>query len=307
MEPFKNLGYTPPVQKDPRNWLLESTQPVQPFPDTHVTDITPFKLPQNIYMQYQIPDCVENAVAFAQRYDEWKATGIIPNLCRRELAIKTVQADGFPFSAGTNLQVALDIAHKQGIGDAQYFPDDHTLDEATFIGASLPQTVIDSAQAHKIPSYAFVSDLSVNGLKNAIYQNGIVLIGIKVSDWWWTAPSGNASWQVNDILPIRPIDATHPQVSGHAVALYGYDTQYFYFMNWWSPQWGDQGHGWFGINDVPEIYEAAVIGAFIKPTTPAPEPAPSVPQASTTNVLEEVVQMAEQVVETVIDEIKSVL
>lgn len=270
MQPNTNFGYRPPVEKDPRNWPLESVQPTQAFPSVHITDIAPFKLAQNVYMQGKIPDCVENAVCFAQRYEMWKTTNQIPNLCRRELAIKTVAMDGVAFANGTSLEVALKIAHDQGIGDAQYFPDDHTLDENTFIKATIPQQELDSAGVNKVSSYAFVTDLSANGLKNAIYQNGVVLVGIKVSDTWWTAPNGQVSWLSKDILPIRPIDPQNPEVSGHCIALYGYDTQYFYFVNWWSPSWGDGGMGWFGLNDVPEIYEGAVIGSFIKPTTPAP-------------------------------------
>lgn len=296
---FKNLGYRPPVQSDPKNWKLESTQPTVPFPIAVTTDITPLKLPENIYMQYQVPDCVENSVSFAQRYLAWKATGQIPNPCRRSLAIRTVAADGQPYENGTSLEVALKLANTQGIGDAQYFSDDHTLDNPTFYGASIPETEVASEPTFKIPSYAQVTDLSVNGLKNAINQNGIVLIGIKVSDWWWTAPDGSTSWDATDILPIRPIDATHPEVSGHCVALYGYDETYFYFMNWWSPRWGYQGHGWFGVNDVPEIYEAFVVGNFTKPTTPSPSP--SVAQkAPVDNPIQQAIKEVETVIESLV-------
>lgn len=305
--PFSNLGYKPPVVKDSRNWELESVQPTQAFPSSVITDITPFKQPEMVYMQYQVPDCVENAVSFALRYKMWKSTGIIPSLCRRDLAIKTVAADGVPFEDGTSLQVALSEAWSKGIGDTQYFADDHSLDNATFIGASVPQAETDSATSAKVPGYAFLTDLSVNGLKNAINQNGIVLIGIKVSDQWWTAPNGEVSWNMGDVLPIRPIDANHPEISGHAIALYGYDTEYFYFMNWWSADWGDKGHGWFGVNEVPAIYEAATIGNFVKPTTPAPVK----PQVIEQLVEEPKESIAEAILEGVenfvVEEIKSIV
>lgn len=295
MEPFafNNTGYRPTETPDPRNWPLESVQvPLTTFPTSHITDITPLKLPQNVYMQYQIPDCVENGIAFAQRYIEWKATGVLPNLCRRHLAINTVNntVPRISFSQGTNLQVALEQARTKGIGDPQYFPDDHTLDENTFIGASIPDTEVQSGTIHKLPSYAMVTDLSVNGLKNAIAQNGIVIIAIRVSDNWWKAPNGATSWAMNDILPIRPPSTSSPAVSGHCIALYGYDDQYFYFMNWWSPEWGNKGHGWFAANDVPQIYEAAVVGNFTKPTQPAP--------------VESVVAKEESFVEKVVGEIE---
>lgn len=267
-QPMLNTGYKPPVNVP----VLESSAPTTPFPATCITDITPFKLDAaNIYMQGQIPDCVENGVCFAKRYKAWKATGKITNPCRRELAIRTVANDGVPFLDGTSLDSALTVGFSQGIGDAQYFADDHTLSVDAFIGAPIP--AIEIASDEKIPPFTFLNDLSANGLKSAVAQHGIVLIGIKVSDWWWTAPNGATSWAMNDILPIRPPDATHPEVSGHCVAIYGYDTEYFYFINWWSSEWGDKGHGWFGVNDLPFIYEAAVISDYPTAVTP---PAPTV-------------------------------
>lgn len=252
--PFSNTGYKPPVAKDPRNYKLESAQPAQPFPVSYKTDLSAIP----VFQQWQLPDCVENAITFLKEYHEYLKTKIVPSLSRRSLAIPTVAADGFPFSEGTNVQNALKVAKAKGICEVQYLVDDHTLDENTFISAVLSPEAIQNAVTHEISNYAFLSDLSANGLKNAIYQNGLVVIGIDVDKNWWTATDGTISWAAADVLPIRPVNDPATK-SGHAIVLYAYDDTYFYFMNSWSIGWGDNGHGWFGINDLPNIYEAAVV------------------------------------------------
>lgn len=254
---FQNTGYVPPKPQeiDPRNFPLEQTQAPVAYPASFKTDLS--SLP--IMMQDQIPDCVENGVIEVKKFHEFQTKGILYDLSRRSLAIPTVKADGVPFSQGTNLQTAMQVAHSQGISESQYCADDHTLDMNTFIDAELSPQAITNANTHTIQSYAFLTDKSANGLKNAIYQNGLVLIGLHIDNNWWTSPTGTTSWAPADILPLRPPPANSTTISGHCVALYGYDDTYFYLVNWWSNAWGDNGYGYFGVNDLSTIYEAATI------------------------------------------------
>jgi hypothetical protein len=223
-----------------------------------------------IFMQSQIPDCVENGVTYVKEYHDFKNKGTVVALSRRSLAIPTVAADGVPFDQGTSLQVALNVASKKGIAESSLFSDDHTLSETAFIDAVIPPEAVTNALTHTIESYVFVQDKSANGLKNAIYQNGLVLLGMYIDDAWWTSVTGQTSWFNKDILPLRPVSANSTTKSGHCIALYGYDETYFYLVNWWSDQWAstetpegglgtDGGFGYFGVNDLPEIYEAATI------------------------------------------------
>lgn len=261
-------GYKPPLQKDPRNFPLEKAQAVVPTPPSYKTDLTGMP----VFMQYQQPDCVENGVTYAKEYFDFKQSGTVTDLSRRSLVIPTVAQDGIPYDEGTSLQTALNVAHNQGIAEASLFPDDHTMTVDAFVTGPIPPAAVSNALTHKIASYAFVTDLSQVGLQNAIYQNGLVLIGIDIDDAWWTSKTGETSWAKSDILPIRPptgTSTTDATYSRHIVALYGYDEQYFYFVNWWSNQWAsdlvngnlgtDGGFGYFGINDLPSIYEAATI------------------------------------------------
>lgn len=124
-----------------------------------------------------------------------------------------------------------------------------------------------------------LSDLSFSGLNAAIYQNGIVITGMEISDQWYTAPNGATSWAADDILPLRPSNPQNPIISGHCVDLYAYDSLQHYILNWWSAQWGYNGRGWYRLNEAPAVYEAAVITVTVAPTQPAP-PAPT-PQTDT--------------------------
>lgn len=256
-EAFLNTGYKPPKKEeiDSRNFSLEKAQAPVPFPTSYKTDLS--ALP--ILMQAKLPDCVENAVVEVKKYHELKTKGTLYDLSRRSLAIPTVKIDGTPFSNGTNIQVALNVAHNQGIAESQFCVDDHSLSEGTFISMPLSADALVNAATHKIQSYAFVTDLSANGLKNAIYQNELVIIGMHIDENWWTSPSGEVSWSSGDVLPLRPPTPNSPSLSGHCVVLYGYDETYFYLINWWSDQWGNRGYGYFGANDLPTIYEAATI------------------------------------------------
>ena len=262
MKPFpKSTGYRAPVAPDPRNFILEKAQPVAPFPVSYKTDLTAL----GVYDQYQIPDCVENGITLAKRYFDYKSNGVVTDLCRRFLAKYTVQLDGFPISQGTDVETALKVASNgsqgKGICESALFPDDHTLDETTFISGVPTAEAINNAKTHVISGYAFLSDKSFNGIKNAIYQNGVVILAVTLDKNWWTAPNGNVSWAMADILPLRiPTDAATK--SGHVVVAYAYDSNYIYIWNSFSDQWGDQGHGWFGAEYCPYIGEAGTIVDF---------------------------------------------
>lgn len=268
--PFENTGYIGPLP-DPRNFVAEAVQPEMvstPIPASYVTDITPFKTPQTVFMQGQQPSCVAHAVTWAIQYYFWKKTGQVVKLSPRFLYALCKTNDGIPTQEGTYLLTALKLAQKYGVCEDKYFPNNVSLMKDVYKDATqIPQAAYDNALKYKIGTYAFLSDTSLQGLNRAIFQNGIVLIGMRIGQEWWTAVSGQTSWAPQDILPLRPPKVV---VSGHAIALYAYGT-FSYLMNWWSYAWGYQGHGWFGANDLPTVYEAAIItGLAIDPTQPAP-------------------------------------
>lgn len=297
-----NSGYKKPTVINTNLPVLEKVQSAVATPATFTTSCVPFKAIEEIFYQMQQPDCVENGVTWAKKFLDWRLAGAqattpITDLSRRSLVVPTVIADGFPYSEGTNVQTAIEQAGNVGISESQYFTDDHTLDPTTFSATPLSPEAVANALTHKLNSnYAMLSDLSVQGLKNAIYQNGFVIIGMDVNAQMWTAPSGQVSWAAADVLPLRVPTITYPVESGHCVVLYAYDEQYFYFFNWWSADWGEEGRGWFGYDYVSQITEAAVVSDF---TTPAPEEPQNNQVQAKPSFLQEV--------ETIIEEVEKAL
>ena len=83
---------------------------------------------------------------------------------------------------------------------------------------------------------------------------------IKIGSEWWTSPSGITSWLAKDVLPVRPPKTT---VSGHQIAIYGYDETYFYFANSFGNTWGNNGYGTMVIaNYMPYFKECWSIEAL---------------------------------------------
>lgn len=254
--PFNQTGYTPPKIQDSRNFIYEKAVVPQPFPTTYKTDTS--VIPR-LY-QGDRAACVEHAVAKAIMYKEFKQTGKVTLLSPRFLAALTVKMDGFPLSQGTSLLNALKIAQKDGICEEQYFPNDVTLSDADYCDLTkISPEAYTNALTHKIDSYAFLSDLSANGLHNAIYQNGILIVGMKICSSWWTSLKGVVSWLAADILPLRPPVKNDPTTSGHAFLLNGYDETFDYLDNEWGNDWASQGFAWYGANDRPYIYEAVTL------------------------------------------------
>lgn len=258
--PLSNSGYLPPVKTDKRNFLLEGSQPLQAFPPSKMTDVS--HIP--VYNQLHLSDCVENAISTVKMFHEYQYNNNVLLLSRRSLVIPTVIMDGFPLSEGTSVQNGLYVAHKKGICEVGYLNDDHTISEAQFVNpAAVFPSAVANATTHTIYSYAFLSNFTGDYLRNAINQNGVVLIGALINKNWWTAPDGRISWSKQDIFPIRPPltknASVDPSLSGHAFVLYGYDQGGFFFRNSFGNTWGDGGNNYLPNSFVPFIYEAAVL------------------------------------------------
>lgn len=310
---FKNTGYIKP-SVSPETLKSFAPEKVAAIPASFVTDITPFKEVQNIFMQAQEPSCVAHGVTWAIMYHYWVKTGKYIKLSPRFVYALCKTVDNIPANGGTYLKTALDIVMKYGVCEDSYFPNDTTLDVNTYTNASLisPEAYQNALQ-YRIDSYDFLSDLSPTGLNTAIYNEGkgdVVITGMDVSDWWWTGPNGLTTWSADSLLPLRPIDTTHPSESGHCTCLYAFGEEWdsahpsnWFGMNWWSAEWAYQGRYCLGTNDLPNIYEAATIIATFPNTTPAPEN----PVENSTPVNKDFIEKVEEIVEEVVDEIKSLV
>jgi len=208
-----------------------------------------------VYYQKQEPDCGANGGAFMASYlDEHPQQIYSPDA--QWVDIKTI--DGFPPSAGTDMKSIFKSLLSTGSLPYAMLPEQTDLPLAQF---SAPSRLTSAMRAemsnHKIAAYGFhTGALTMQDLKDLIYQNGSVLVLIELGDEFWTDKNGRSSWAEKDILPLR---TPHQVVSGHFIVLGAFDTNYIYFANWWSDQWGRKGYGYLGENYLPQIVQVGTI------------------------------------------------
>jgi hypothetical protein len=252
--PMPNTGYIPTNEPMPASAALEAAQAPVSYPNIHIA--LHEGLP--VLMQSKQPACVGHGVAWALMQKELVRDGSFKLLSARFLYALCKKYDGIP-GEGTSIATALWVAENIGVCEDQYFPNDVSLDPHAYIDLSLiPPEAYENAKLHKSKTHKWVTDLSFNGLRNAIFQNDVVIIGMDISDAWWTAPDGRVSWAAPDILPLRP---PRPMTSRHCVDLYCYNTEEKLDGLWnsWSEAWGNKGTAFFYGNELPYIYQAAVI------------------------------------------------
>lgn len=255
--PFSMGAIPSPV--DPRDWTLASagaptTYPVSCFLDTDWMVAS---------MQGKIGCCVGCAGEEVVRQIVYLLAGNVPPA---ELSFRFVYAmakclegkpgyESFaPCDEGTYPSLVTQIIRKYGVPLAIYCPNDVIIDHETFVYNrdinKIPAEAMKDAASRKSGA-DFAVSVSEDGIKQAINyakaNKGGVMILRRIGNTYWTAPSGQASWNKADLLPIRP---TSDIVSGHEEFLTGYDYEQgtgrmrVYWLNHWSKDWADNGRGW---------------------------------------------------------------
>jgi hypothetical protein len=180
----------------------------------------------------------------------------------------------------------MQVLQKYGVCTDALFPNDTTLSEQDYADWTKipPQAYVD-ALSRRIGAYARVSPTDFQTIKNAIYQNKLVLVLAQIGNEWWTDAQGNNTWNPSSLFPLRtPTNI----VSGHFVDNYAYNPQFIYFRNSWSANWGVGGNGYYGANYAPQIQEVWIAQLPTPPPAP-PAPNPADPQNTQTwyaNLLE---------------------
>lgn len=207
------MGGCLPSPKDNRDVLMSD---IYPLPIRIAPEMPePFDL--SILNQGQLPACVGfSSAAIKQekekreRVDKIFDGAWIYNECKK--------IDGMPSLQGTFLRIAMKVLQKQG---------------------AKPKDEADSeAFRYRIGGYAQVDDVSFDGLKRAIFVNGILLAGFAGS---------NAGWQNQWIRPPKTGEATW----GHAICICGYTKEYLIFQNSWGENWGEKGIGYIPKDYLP--------------------------------------------------------
>jgi hypothetical protein len=162
--------------------------------------------------------------------------------------------DGIPDIDGTYYRQGLKEAKDYGVCKNNLFPNNTALPRTNYNDTTKISTdAYEDADIRRIKAYAFVDNLTFEGLKQAVYQNKVVMLAMRVGNTMYTDQEGNITWQENKIMPLKVPDVFE---GGHAVVAIGYDKDYIYFKNSWGPTWAKGGTGYFDKSYAPYIYEA---------------------------------------------------
>lgn len=170
--------------------------------------------------------------------------------------IKTM--DGYALDAGTDMRSIFKAL--QTLGDCHEVLLPNVLD-STLEAYSDVKTITDAqlndAYPHGLSSYAFVENPSIEQIKQAIFQNKVVIARVDCGSGWYSN-----GWSESATCPLKlgTLD------SGHFILLWGYDEKYIYFRNSWSNAWGRNGDGYFDVSYIPHVHElgTAIDGPSLK-------------------------------------------
>lgn len=233
-----------PSPRDYRDISLSSVVSPTTFPDSHIIDVS--LLP--IENQRKIGACVGHATAKYKQHLDLLDTGKIIQESPRFIYAICKAIDGFP-GEGTYPRLSMKVLFEYGCATTETVPNDTNLDHETYVYNrsinQIPAAAFTEAVANKISGYASV-DISVDGIKSAIYQSNGCSMLVQVGKEWYTDKNGLVTWDPNRILPIKPPAVI---VSGHQIYVYGYETfgddMKIYFINSWSGDWASAGKGYF--------------------------------------------------------------
>lgn len=177
--------------------------------------------------------CVGQGEGKGMEYFELKETKKFTRLSKRYLYIKCKKIDGIPNEQGTFPRTAAKVLFDNGIAEEKLIPDNNDLAYSEYMGAQITADVDKNARIRRVNGYATVAN-SIDAIKQAIYQNGVVSATLQVGDW--------------STMPLKPV----PSYGLHRILFKGYreitntngvrDLE-IRFRNSWGPEWGLGGDG----------------------------------------------------------------
>jgi hypothetical protein len=168
---------------------------------------------------------------------------------------KTV--DGYAGDDGTTISAIGIAGSKVASCLKALFPDDGdpalnpTGEKISPWADATPQAIAD-ADTRLLGSPFLLDDLSIDGIHQACFENAAVILELQLGKEWYTSASGEETWDPTEILPIRPPATV---IDSHFVLVAPYDepNDRTWFINSSSPQWAQNGFGYFGSNYAPFI------------------------------------------------------
>lgn len=199
----------------------------------------------------------------AQKFFKRKFSPDFQYLLQKKFVDVNIYAD--PWTEGSSISSALKVGNKYGFLPLEEFtwvneqdrflPYDEYIAKLKAIPEAEITRLLEISKAYKVKAYAKVTDMSRNGICNAIDEsdNGVATM-FMVGKEWWSAKDGLTTWNKDDIQPLRkPVEV----VSGHAVTMTNYDGNSWRISNSWGQTWCDDGsaYGVFNQYTPTEVYK----------------------------------------------------
>lgn len=203
---------------------------------------------------------------------------------------KTV--DGYPGDDGTTISAIGTAGNTTGSCLETLFPDDGnaalnpTGEKISPWSDATPQAIAD-AVTRILGTPFLLDDLSIDGIHQACFENNAVILEVQLGKEWYTAPNGEESWDPADILPIRPPAEV---IDSHFILVAPYDepNDRTWFINSSSPQWAQNGFGYFGSNYAPFI-KSGIAFKRIPPSVTAVLQNPAVPAENKVPLIQQII------------------
>lgn len=209
-----NLGAL--ESKDARNIPLGAVQAPASFPVRLKPDVSPVPT----YYQNGQPACGGHAGAWFKSYLDFlnlqqgiaRSPRFIYDWCKL--------VDGVPNDEGTTLNAIFKVLRDRGAPQLPLFPNDIHLPKAQYRDAqNIPPAAYEDATKNKTGAWAFLSDLTLDGVKMKISQNQAVILLIYCDDGFFGTTTPTFS----------------EKKYGHFVVAYGYDEDGVYIVDSTEP------------------------------------------------------------------------
>lgn len=212
--------------------LLGSVQVPTPYPSVYLPNYTALAP----FYQNGIPGCGGAMGGGAKAASIYNILGITDELSWRFVYALAKTIDGFPNEDGTTMRAVFTVLKNFGVPKASLLPNDILLSVPDFrdITRISPECYADAA-TRKIASYAFLTSITMDSIKAAIYQNEVVAI---LKRPW---------------IPGKYLD-------GHFIFLDGFDETRLRYRNSLDVNKDPNAEYWFTKDDVPTFIEA---GTFL--------------------------------------------